>query len=123
MEANAKEIEPTNPVIEREIAEIQHAIAEEKQAAAGSGGRRALFKNGPQRFFHRTLLGIDGQFMQQLSGINLITYVSVAWNRDRRLMLIIYSTHQLSLSNRLGCRIVFRSYSPASMVSHIFSHH
>lgn len=34
----------------------------------------AIFKNGPQRFLHRTLLGIGGQFMQQLSGINLITY-------------------------------------------------
>lgn len=43
---------------------------------AGSGGKRALLKNGPQRFLHRTLLGIGGQFMQQLSGINLITYVS-----------------------------------------------
>jgi hypothetical protein len=96
LEHNAKSIDPSDPLIDREMAEIQHAIYEEKAAAyetcpqitetildtnsnflsAGSGGKRALLKNGPQRFFHRTLLGIGGQFMQQLSGINLITYVS-----------------------------------------------
>jgi len=58
------------------MAEIQHAIAEEQIAAAGTNTKLALFKNGPQRFLHRTLLGIGGQFMQQLCGINLITYVS-----------------------------------------------
>jgi MFS family permease len=95
LELNAKEIEASDPAIDRAMAEIQHAIYEEKAAAyvnlsgiyldevsnlrndsAGSGGKRALLKNGPQRFLHRTLLGIGGQFMQQLSGINLITYVS-----------------------------------------------
>lgn len=35
-----------------------------------------VFKNGPQKFLHRTLLGMGGQMMQQLSGVNLITYVS-----------------------------------------------
>ncbi|PQE08091.1 putative sugar transporter protein [Rutstroemia sp. NJR-2017a BVV2] len=74
LELNAKEIEVSDPAIDREMAEIRHAIYEEKAAAAGSGGKRALLKNGPQRFLHRTLLGIGGQFMQQLSGINLITY-------------------------------------------------
>jgi hypothetical protein len=76
LEHNAKSIEITDPVIEQEIAVIQHAIYEERAAAEGAGGKRALLKNGPQRFLHRTLLGIGGQFMQQLSGINLITYVS-----------------------------------------------
>jgi hypothetical protein len=65
-------------VIQRELAVIQHAISEERAAAEGAGGKRALLKNGPQRFLHRTLLGIGGQFMQQLSGINLITYVSIS---------------------------------------------
>ncbi|KAM3074453.1 hypothetical protein ACMFMG_002743 [Clarireedia jacksonii] len=74
LELNSKEIEPSDPAVNREMAEIQHAINEERTAAAGSGGKRALLKNGPQRFLHRTLLGIGGQFMQQLSGINLITY-------------------------------------------------
>jgi hypothetical protein len=71
---NAKDIEPSDPVIDRDMAEIQNAIYEEHEAAAGTGGRMAILKNGPQRFLHRTLLGIGGQFMQQLSGINLITY-------------------------------------------------
>lgn len=76
LEPNAKEISESTPSIDKEMAEIQHAIAEEQLAAQGTNSRLALFKNGPQRFLHRTLLGIGGQFMQQLSGINLITYVS-----------------------------------------------
>jgi hypothetical protein len=43
------------------LGEIQHAIAEERAAAAGSS-YRALLKNGDQRFFYRTMLGIGGQF-------------------------------------------------------------
>lgn len=48
------------------MAEIQHAIDEEREAAHGSS-YKALLKNGPQKFFYRTMLGIGGQFMQQLS--------------------------------------------------------
>jgi hypothetical protein len=55
------------------MAEIKHAIDEERDAARGNS-YLALFQNGPQKFFYRTMLGIGGQFMQQLSGINLITY-------------------------------------------------
>lgn len=56
-----------------EMNEIQHTVDEEKEAAQGSSFK-ALLKNGQQKFFYRTMLGIGGQFMQQLSGINLITY-------------------------------------------------
>lgn len=56
-----------------ELAEIHHAIEEERVATAGNSFK-ALLKGGGQRFRYRTLLGIGGQFMQQLSGINLITY-------------------------------------------------
>lgn len=70
---NAKETDTSNRVVAGEIAEIQHAIEEERQASQG-GGFKALLTNGPQRFFHRTMLGIGGQLMQQLSGINLISY-------------------------------------------------
>lgn len=76
LELNAKSIDETNPVIDREMAEIQHAIALEHQAAAGTNGLLACFKNGEQKFLYRTLLGIGAQCQQQLSGINLITYVS-----------------------------------------------
>ncbi|KAF1989914.1 general substrate transporter [Aulographum hederae CBS 113979] len=62
-----------NAVVDKEMEEIQEAIHEERVAASG-GSYRALLKNGPQKFFYRTMLGIGGQFMQQLSGINLITY-------------------------------------------------
>ncbi|KAF9891517.1 hypothetical protein FE257_003984 [Aspergillus nanangensis] len=55
------------------MAEIQSAIDEEREAAAG-GSFKVLLKDEGQRFRYRTLLGIGGQFMQQISGINLITY-------------------------------------------------
>ncbi|KAG4423181.1 hypothetical protein IFR04_003679 [Cadophora malorum] len=74
LELDAKSIESTDPKVQKQMAEIQHAIYEERAAAEGAGGKRAIMKNGPQRFLHRTLLGIGSQFMQQLSGINLITY-------------------------------------------------
>ncbi|KAF3036721.1 hypothetical protein E8E12_007498 [Didymella heteroderae] len=93
VEKNAKEIDPKDEILKRELGEIQHAIAEERAAAAGSS-YRALLKNGDQRFFYRTMLGIGGQFMQQLSGINLITYYapvifqqSVGISRDLSLLL------------------------------------
>lgn len=60
-------------VIHKEMTEIQRAIDEEREAAHGSS-YKALLTNGEQKFFYRTMLGIGGQFMQQLSGINLITY-------------------------------------------------
>lgn len=60
-------------IVDTEIAEIKHAIEEERAAAQG-GGFMTLFKNGEQKFLYRTMLGVGGQFMQQISGINLITY-------------------------------------------------
>lgn len=77
VQPNAKEIDINDPKISHDLHEIQRAIAEEREAAS-QGSYRALFTNGPQRFFYRTMLGIGGQFMQQLSGINLITYVCLA---------------------------------------------
>lgn len=59
--------------IQKQMVEIQLAIDEERRAAHGNS-YKALLTNGEQKFFHRTMLGIGGQFMQQLSGINLITY-------------------------------------------------
>ncbi|KAL6901137.1 general substrate transporter [Trichoderma evansii] len=73
VEKNARHIAPDDDSVMRHLTEIQAAIEEERQAALGSS-YKALFKNGDQKFFFRTMLGIGGQFMQQLSGINLITY-------------------------------------------------
>ncbi|EXJ93373.1 hypothetical protein A1O1_01765 [Capronia coronata CBS 617.96] len=59
--------------IDTELHEIERALEDEKEAAGGITFL-SLFKSSPQRFRRRTLLGVGGQFMQQLSGINLITY-------------------------------------------------
>ncbi|SPO00376.1 probable sugar transporter [Cephalotrichum gorgonifer] len=70
---NAKSIQGDDERILKQLTEIQDAIDEERNAARGSSWK-ILFTNGEQKFFYRTMLGIGGQFMQQLSGINLITY-------------------------------------------------
>jgi hypothetical protein len=75
LQKNAASITENHAVINAEMQEVETAL-EEERAAGGKTTFRAIFKSGPQRFRRRTLLGIGGQFMQQLSGINLITYVS-----------------------------------------------
>ncbi|KAI1418916.1 hexose carrier protein [Xylaria sp. FL1777] len=93
VQSNASVLDVGDETLDREVANIQHAILKEREAAS-DGSFRTLFTNGPQRFFHRTLLGIGGQFMQQLSGINLITYYapvifqqSVGLSHDLSLLL------------------------------------
>ncbi|KAF9874709.1 hypothetical protein CkaCkLH20_07846 [Colletotrichum karsti] len=73
VEKDARSINENDPKLQRNLAEIQAAIREEREAA-NTSSFKAMFKNGEQKFFYRTMLGIGGQFMQQLSGINLITY-------------------------------------------------
>lgn len=73
LQPNANEIGEDSEIVNNEMAIIQHALYEEKEVAGGTNFK-ALLKDGPQRFRYRTLLGIGGQFMQQISGINLITY-------------------------------------------------
>ncbi|KAM6536116.1 hypothetical protein FALCPG4_005634 [Fusarium falciforme] len=60
-------------MLEQSLAQIQAAIREEREAT-NAGSFRMMFTSGDQKFLYRTMLGIGGQFMQQLSGINLITY-------------------------------------------------
>lgn len=74
LEMDPNSIAESDPIIDKQIENIQNAVDEEREAIEGSS-KMALLKNGPQKFRHRILLGIGGQFMQQLSGINLITYV------------------------------------------------
>ncbi|KAK6844370.1 sugar transporter [Apiospora arundinis] len=78
-------------VIRLEMAQIQDAIHEERDAARG-GSYQAMFQNGKQKFLYRTLLGVGGQFMQQLSGINLITYYAPTIFQNS-----VGMTHNLSL--------------------------
>lgn len=62
----AKSITQDDPQLSRSIAEIQETVREEREAAQSSTFK-AMFKNGEQRFRYRTLLGIGGQFMQQVN--------------------------------------------------------
>ncbi|EHA56883.1 sugar transporter STL1 [Pyricularia oryzae 70-15] len=93
VEENARSISRDDERVTKHLVEIQTAIREEREAA-GNNGYSALFHNGEQKFLYRTLLGIGGQFCQQLSGINLITYYapvifqqSVGLSRDLSLLL------------------------------------
>ncbi|GAD97952.1 hypothetical protein FG04062.1 [Paecilomyces variotii No. 5] len=64
-------------VVERERLEIVTAIVEERLAQESLGQKsafRMVFSNGEQRIFYRTMLGAGAMVMQQLTGINLITY-------------------------------------------------
>lgn len=61
-----KSITQDDPQLSRSIAEIQTTVREEREAAQSSTFK-AMFKNGDQRFRYRTLLGIGGQFMQQVN--------------------------------------------------------
>lgn len=66
--------------LEHEFALIKETLSEEEAAAIKDKNgnpmtpMRACFTMGKDRYFHRVMLGVGSQFMQQLSGINLITY-------------------------------------------------
>ncbi|RMZ07090.1 hypothetical protein D0864_02082 [Hortaea werneckii] len=90
---NAKTVTVDDARLSRELAVIKQTIDKERIAAQGQSFM-AVFKNGPQRFLYRTMLGIGGQFMQQISGVNLITYYntvifqkSVGLSRNLALLL------------------------------------
>lgn len=71
---DAKSISKEDESVSRAIAEIQHAINEER-AAAQTSSFKAMWKNGEQKFLYRTMLGIGGQFMQQ------VRYVEATYRR------------------------------------------
>ncbi|KAJ5337810.1 hypothetical protein N7452_004538 [Penicillium brevicompactum] len=73
LQHNAREIDEDDPVVSVDVTEITRAVEEEQEASSG-GSYKLMFQNNKQRFLYRTLLGMGGQAMQQLSGINLITY-------------------------------------------------
>ena len=70
VERNARDLDPNDEMLRRDLAHIQNTVHEERAAQAG-GSFKTMLENGEQKFLYRTLLGIGGQFMQQLSGINL----------------------------------------------------
>ncbi|PNH54430.1 hypothetical protein VD0003_g3061, partial [Verticillium dahliae] len=73
VETDAKTLDPNGSRVNQYMREIQDAVREEREASQ-AGSYKMLLHDGPQRLRYRTLLGIGGQFMQQISGINLITY-------------------------------------------------
>lgn len=81
-----------------DVTEITTAIAEEREATQ-EGSFKLVFTNGHQKFFYRTLLGMGGQMMQQLSGVNLITYVGALASKTTK------SVSDLSSIIRLSSRI------------------
>jgi hypothetical protein len=60
---------PDDHSVKVEFTEIKDTVLEMKGARW-----RDLFSMGPERNFHRVVLGYANQVMQQISGINLITY-------------------------------------------------
>ncbi|OWZ61131.1 hypothetical protein AYX14_06409 [Cryptococcus neoformans] len=83
-----------------EYAQIRLALEEEMAATVRDkngnpvSAVRACFTIGRERYFYRVMLGVGSQFMQQLCGINLITYYapvifeqSVGLSRDISLLM------------------------------------
>lgn len=67
--------------VQLELQNIKESL--EVQNLGGDLKMRELLTNGPSQNLRRTLLGIAAQFMQQITGINLITvslsFVPVDW--------------------------------------------
>lgn len=63
-----EDLEPSDPAITGKIREIEELALVEDQ------GSQSIFSFGPNKHFHRTMLAAFGQVMQQVCGINLITY-------------------------------------------------
>jgi len=109
VQPNARLINENDPVINMEMAEITQTMAEERQAAE-AGSFKMILKEGPQRFRTRTLLAMGGQMMQQLSGVNLITYVRCFGDFFSLMRLMMVSSTTLSSSRTLSaCRITWPS--------------
>ena len=63
-----------DPLVTDQITEIQQAIDLEISQGAENFNFKDLIKQGKARNFHRTCLAACSQMMQQITGINLITY-------------------------------------------------
>lgn len=65
----------SHPIIREEISDVDKSIAAERnREGQAKNGIYLLFTQGKHRNFHRAMLGIWAQIMQQITGINLITY-------------------------------------------------
>lgn len=67
--ASLDEVDIDDPEIDVKVNEIKNSLQ-----TAGQVKLSSLFKQGPEKNFHRATLGFISQMFQQISGINLITY-------------------------------------------------
>ncbi|KAJ5128951.1 hypothetical protein N7448_002661 [Penicillium atrosanguineum] len=81
LQDNAKAIDENDAIVNTDVREISQAIREEEDVSEESSFK-LLFSNNQQRYLYRTLLGMGGQMMQQISGINLITYYATVIFED-----------------------------------------
>ncbi|KAK7686905.1 hypothetical protein QCA50_009982 [Cerrena zonata] len=63
-----------DPLIDSQLEEIKQSLQAEVAASGGRFSAKDLLKQGKTRTFHRVCLAAFCQFMQQICGINLITY-------------------------------------------------
>lgn len=80
--------------INKEMVEIQCAIDEERRAAHGSS-YKALLRNGEQKFFYRTMLGIGGQFMQWIASYDM-SFGLYKGAKEKKYVCMIYSIGSIS---------------------------
>ncbi|KAN0115455.1 Sugar transporter domain containing protein [Hyaloscypha variabilis] len=64
-----------DPYIQMQVVEISNTLTEE---AGLRGSLKTMCTNGKKQHFHRSMLAIWSQAMQQLSGTNLITYYATS---------------------------------------------
>lgn len=57
-----------------EVEEVEESLAAERAAGNKQSAIKKMFTQGEHRNFHRAMLAIWSQIMQQITGINLITY-------------------------------------------------
>ncbi|ODQ77028.1 hypothetical protein BABINDRAFT_42429 [Babjeviella inositovora NRRL Y-12698] len=69
--------------VEAEILDVSNSLKEEEAEVVAQGGdasmsafanMKIMFRQGKHKNFHRVMLGVWSQIMQQITGINLITY-------------------------------------------------
>ncbi|WWC70481.1 uncharacterized protein I206_104432 [Kwoniella pini CBS 10737] len=107
--------------LDSDFGSIKLALIEEQEASIKDkngnpvSAVRACFTLGKERYFHRVMLGVGSQFMQQLCGINLITYYapvifeqSVGLSHDISLLLSGFNGIAYFLSSLIPIWIIDR---------------
>lgn len=124
-----------HPMVEQQIEEVQLTLDIEKQAGGNKFSTKALFTQGKKRNFQRVCLAGFGQVMQQICGINLITYyaayifeTSIGMNQlDSRILAACNGTEYFLASlipifiiERVGRRPLFVFGSAGQFFSMLF---